>query len=392
MLSWDDARAVLADERLPALLVDRDALDRNTDLVLGLASRAGKPVRLATKSIRSVRLLERVLTRGAPFVRGLLAYSVDEAVRLAERGHGDILVAYPTVERRALENVAQRAPDALTLLVDHRDHVDAIAKAARVHRARLKVCLELDVSFRARAGQVHLGPRRSPLRDAESVVALAREIADRPELELAALMGYEAHIAGLSDASFPMRTFKKLAWPRVLEVRQATFDALKREGLLPKIVNGGGSGSLPLTLADPSTTEATIGSGLLCSHLFDRFDVVKYEPAIFFALEVCRVPDRDHVTCRGGGYIASGEPGPDRSPRPVLPEGLSYVEREGAGEVQTPLVLASGARAPRIGDPVLFRPAKAGEIAERFAEHVMYSGTAIVDRAPTYRGEGWTFF
>ena len=189
-----------------------------------------------------------------------------------------------------------------------------------------------------------------------------------------------------------MRTFKQIAWPRVREVREVTIEALSKEGLLPAIVNGGGSGSLPLTLADRSTTEATIGSGLLCSHLFDRFDAVKYEAAIFFALEVCRIPDRDHVTCRGGGYVASGETGEDRSPRPVLPEGLSYVAREGAGEVQTPLCVSNASRAPRIGDPVLFRPSKAGEIAERFAEHVVFSGGAVVDRAPTYRGEGWTFF
>lgn len=392
MLSWDVARTLLAEEPLPALLVDRDALDRNIDVVLGLASRAGKPVRVATKSFRSVRLLERVLARGAPHVRGLLAYSVHEAIRLAERGLSDIIVAYPTVDGRALAAAADRAATSVTLLVDHIDHVEAISKAARARGTRLKVCLELDVSFRARGGQVHLGPRRSPLHDAESVVELARAIAARPELELAALMGYEAHIAGLADASFAMRTFKKLAWPRVLEVREATFSALRQEGLLPPVVNGGGSGSLPLTLADPSTTEATIGSGLLCSHLFDHFDAVKYEPAIFFALEVCRIPDREHVTCRGGGYVASGESGPDRSPRPVLPEGLAFVEREGAGEVQTPLVVSHAARAPRIGDPVLFRPAKAGEIAERFAEHLMFSDGKMVDRAPTYRGEGWTFF
>jgi D-serine deaminase-like pyridoxal phosphate-dependent protein len=392
MLSWDGLRAMTADESLPALLVDRDALDRNIDVVLGLARGAGKPVRIATKSIRSVRLLERVLARGAPLVRGLLTYSVNEAVRLAERGLSDVLVAYPTVDPRALAAVAERAASEVTLLADHRDHVDAIARAARARGVRLKVCLELDVSFRARQGQVHLGPRRSPLHDAESVVALAREVRERPELELAALMGYEAHIAGISDASFAMRTFKRLAWPRVVEVREATFEALKREGLLPPIVNGGGSGSLPMTLADASTTEATIGSGLLCSHLFDRFDAVKYEPAIFFALEVGRLPDHDHVTCRGGGYVASGEVGADRLPRPVLPEGLAYVDREGAGEVQTPLVVTHAARKPRIGDPILFRPAKAGEIAERFAEHVLFSGAAIVDRAPTYRGEGWTFF
>jgi D-serine deaminase-like pyridoxal phosphate-dependent protein len=276
-------------------------------------------------------------------------------------------------------------------MVDHREHLDAAAATARARGVRLRVAIELDVSFRPGLG-VHLGPRRSPLRDADAVLALAREIARTPELELVAIMGYEAHIAGVPDDGPAIRAFKRAAWPRVVSLRAETLAALRREGLAPSVVNAGGSGSLHASLADPSATEATIGSGLLCAHLFDRFDAERYEPALFIALEVCRIPDAGHVTCRGGGYVASGAPGPDRLPLPVLPAGLRYVDREGAGEVQTPLEVSGATRAPRIGDPVLFRPAKSGEIAERFREHVLYAGERIVGRMPTYRGENWSFF
>ena len=43
------------------------------------------------------------------------------------------------------------------------------------------------------------------------------------------------------------------------------------------------------------------------------------------------------------------------------------------------------------GDPVLFRPAKAGEIAERFDEYLLKRGDRIVGRAKTYRGLGHCF-
>jgi D-serine deaminase-like pyridoxal phosphate-dependent protein len=45
-----------------------------------------------------------------------------------------------------------------------------------------------------------------------------------------------------------------------------------------------------------------------------------------------------------------------------------------------------------IGDPVFFRPAKAGEIAERFDEYVLVRDGSVQEIVPTYRGEGQTFY
>jgi D-serine deaminase-like pyridoxal phosphate-dependent protein len=93
------------------------------------------------------------------------------------------------------------------------------------------------------------------------------------------------------------------------------------------------------------------------------------------------------VTCLLGGYVASGEPGPDRLPLPLVGKLLPM---EGAGEVQTPVVLPDGVEVP-LGAPLLFRPAKSGELAERFNEYLLWRGDRIVDRAPTYRGLGRAF-
>jgi len=96
------------------------------------------------------------------------------------------------------------------------------------------------------------------------------------------------------------------------------------------------------------------------------------------------------VTVLGGGYLASGVPGPDRLPQPYLPAGLRYDKNEGAGEVQTPLI-GTAADGLRLGDRVWFRHAKAGELCERFATLYLIEGGRIVDEVPTYRGEGKTF-
>ena len=55
---------------------------------------------------------------------------------------------------------------------------------------------------------------------------------------------------------------------------------------------------------------------------------------------------------------------------PWLPEGLALSPLEGAGEVQTPLHAPSNVRLA-IGDVVFFRHAKAGELAEHFAEYLL---------------------
>ena len=73
-----------------------------------------------------------------------------------------------------------------------------------------------------------------------------------------------------------------------------------------------------------------------------------------------------------------------------MPTGLKLVLTEGCGEVQTPLRVPAGLQIP-LGAPVLFRHAKAGELAERFNEYLLVSKGAIVSRAKTYRGEGRCF-
>ena len=92
----------------------------------------------------------------------------------------------------------------------------------------------------------------------------------------------------------------------------------------------------------------------------------------------------------GGGWIASGPPGLDRQPTLSWPRGLRTNPREGAGEVQTP-VLGSAAHGLRLGEHVWFRHAKAGELCERVNTLHLVSGADIVEQVPTYRGEGHAF-
>jgi hypothetical protein len=143
-----------------------------------------------------------------------------------------------------------------------------------------------------------------------------------------------------------------------------------------------------------------VGSGLLQSHLFDNYRSRLYsrnncllnEAAFAFALRVTRSCQPDSITCHSGGFIASGAISHDKQPIVLLPRGLRCYGDEGFGEVQTPLHVPSSIVPPRIGDPIFFRPSKAGEIAERFHQYLLVQGNRIVSRARTYRGDGHTFY
>lgn len=370
----------------------------------GMISRAaGKPIRIASKSLRVRGLIEAAqAVRG---VRGVLAYTLAEALWLSST-IDDLVVGYPTVDRAAIAALAgdETAADRITIMIDdpgQLDLVDAVAAPAR--RPMIKVCIELDASLDL-AGQ-HLGVYRSPLHHPEDVVALARNTLSRKGFRLAGLMAYEAQIAGIGNVvpgnpvrSGMVRAMQRRSVTELAERRTRTVAVVR--SLLQQagaddlaFVNGGGTGSLDTTTADPSVTEIAAGSGIFGPHLFDHYRAFAPAPAVAFALPVVRRPRPDVATVLGGGWIASGPPGRDRLPQPVWPSGLGYVGTEGAGEVQTPLRGANAA-ALAIGDRVWFRHTKAGELSEHVDHLVLLDGDpnmTIIARLPTYRGEGRTF-
>src|ERR1700712_2488057 len=67
----------------------------------------GKPVRVASKSIRCRALLEEILRRDQGFA-GLMTFTLPETLWLAEQGVENLLLAYPTPDVGGLGELAQR--------------------------------------------------------------------------------------------------------------------------------------------------------------------------------------------------------------------------------------------------------------------------------------------
>ena len=378
----------------PFALVDLDAMWENAAQMLARGS--GKPIRVASKSVRCRPLLERILAHDVRF-RGLMTFTLEETLWLHDHGQRDMLLAYPTADHGALGRLAQiGAAGRPIVMVDSTEQLDLIAAAAPAPAAPIRVCIEFDTAFHLARGRMKIGPKRSPVRTPADAAALARAIEQRPGFELSALMGYEGHIAGVGDRPLGkplqgpvIRRMQRASAAEIAERRAAVVEAVRAVAPV-EIVNGGGTGSLHTTSEEPAVTELTAGSGFYAPTLFDRYSAFRLRPAAAFALPVVRRPSRDTVTLLGGGYHASGSAGQDRLPEPWLPPGLRLDPLEGAGEVQTP-VRGETARGLALGDPVFMRHAKAGELCERFDTLHLVSGGEVVEEVPTYRGERKTF-
>lgn len=113
-----DIDAVTAHLDPPFAVVDLDAFDHNaTDLV---RRAAGTPI----------------------------------ALWLAGHGHDDLLVAYPTADRTALRALAgnRRAAAAIAIMVDDVAQLDLVDAACGADRPPIRVCLDVDASWRPLGG------------------------------------------------------------------------------------------------------------------------------------------------------------------------------------------------------------------------------------------------
>jgi D-serine deaminase-like pyridoxal phosphate-dependent protein len=387
-------RAIFSGRRMPFAFVDLDLLDAN---VRAVRSRAGgKRIRVASKSVRCVAILRRLLAADES-IQGLMAFTAREAVWLAAQGFDDLLIGYPCVQPDDLAAVARATAEGahITLMVDSIAQVERIEAAARAAGIRLPLCLDIDMALPAPG--LHFGTWRSPLRTPADVRPVVARITGSAHVSLDGIMGYEAQIAGVGD-SYPGKVLKN-ALVRRLKARSVREVARRRAAIVQlaeemgarlRFVNGGGTGSIATTQREPAVTEITVGSAFYAPALFDNYREFRYLPAAGYAVEIVRRPAPGIYTCLGGGYTASGAAGADKAPQPFLPVGARLDTLEGAGEVQTPIHYAGPERLD-IADPIFLRHSKAGELCERFTSLLLVQNGMVVGETPTYRGEGQCF-
>src|SRR5579863_6354673 len=158
---YDYYRDIFLGRPMPFAYLDLDLLDKN---IRQIKSRTGgKQVRLASKSLRSVAVIRRILNADACF-QGLMCFTAQEAAYMAQQGFDDLLIGYPCWHEEDIATVARAtaAGAHITLMIDSVEHVEQVEKVAQTYDVRLPLCLDIDMS--SNFPGLHFGVWRSSLR------------------------------------------------------------------------------------------------------------------------------------------------------------------------------------------------------------------------------------
>ena len=388
--SYDELKDLVSNQKFPLAICDLDAFNQNLERIGKFLRITKKSLRLCTKSVRVPELVSKV--EKEDFVNGIFTYNSAEALFYAENYKiKDILMGYPTMSKVDVEELCQAAKVdgvRISVMVDDTKQIDLLDDLATKNNVEIDILIEIDVADKLFGRNV--GVLRSPIREPEVVVSLARFISKKSQLYFRGIMGYEAQNASIGDDKMLFRYAKKRSRKKVNVWRQNVVDALNTAGFQPEVVNGGGSGCYQETATEPSITEIGIGSLLFKSHIFDTINSLnEFLPSIFFVLQIVRKPRINIATAFSGGYVSSGSV--RALPKSVIPKNLKISKDEAFGEVQTPFIFNPNQIELNLGDPIFCRFGKAGEPLEHFNEIHVYSIGEITATYKTYRGFGKRF-
>ena len=287
-------------------------LDKNIDNVLAAFEVENKTLRIATKSIRSVEILNYIFDRAKAtgrrhLLRGLMCYSVQEAKYLSENGYDDFLIPYPTYQKSDIETVVQMVSEGkvICLTVDSVSSVKALENSItsiiktmepqkiESFSRKIRIAIDLDMSYDGPLGY-RMGAHRSRITPNIGLTDCIQYIeTNTSTVKVIGLIGYEAHVAGLPDRSpyklvpnFIVRWLKQKFYLHCKKQRELINQSCKYKAINLEFFNGGGSGNFRQALEDASLTEISVGSAFLQGHIFDNFDSNESYPAMCFALQV----------------------------------------------------------------------------------------------------------
>jgi len=370
----------------PTMVIDKDRLLANARQVM--RNMDGRfPLRLVAKSLPCLPLLD--LLRQTMQTRRLMVFNLPYLQQLAvQRGDVDLLLGKPLPVAAAAEfyrsfHGGQFQPGRqLQWLVDTPQRLAQYRDLARGQKLDMRVSLEIDVGL-------HRGGVDSP-QMLQQMLAILRE---EPRLQLAGMMGYDAHVAKLPLARLREKALgeAKAIYREYAEIAtQALRSAGEEKGL---VLNAGGSPTYRLHDGSGAANEIALGSALVKPSDFDTELLQDLAPASFIATPVLKADRRfqmpigvevlgdaarawdmnqEHVYfVYGGNWMAD----------PVSPAGLAASGLYGNSSNQQAL-LGSGTQQLQVDDYVFFRPRQSEAVLQHFGDIAVMENGRITERWP----------
>lgn len=369
----------------PSLLIDRAALDRNIDTLMGHIN--GRfHYRIVAKSLPSIALLNHVMQRTGS--NRLMVFHQPFLNQVTEAfPDADVLLGKPMPVAAAQRFYAQwqqqdtRFDPAAQLqwLVDTPTRLGQYQQLAEALQQPLRLSIEIDV-----------GLHRGGVADWQQLAAMVRNIQAHPLLTLAGLMGYEPHLAKLPG--------KPARWRDQAMARYAEAVACVREQLgdAPLTLNCGGSPTYQLyDQGDFPFNELSAGSCLVKPGDFDIATLSDHQPAAYIATPVLKRMERTQIPGIDLGKLqALWDPNKARGffiyggywkAEPVSPAGLNNNGLYGRSTNQE--LLNGSARVDlQPDDWVFLRPTQSEFVFLQFGDLLLVGDQGIEARWPVLQG------
>ena len=279
----------------PALIVDREALDRNIARMAAYARAHQVAVRPHAKTHKSVEIAKRQIAAGAI---GLCCAKLGEAEVLADGGIANILLTSPVVSQPGILRLVElnRRSEGLIVIVDHPENAAALAAATD---RTLGVLVDIDP-----------GMRRTGVASAAAALELAICIRGLDRLAYRGVQmycGVHQHMAKFSEREAAIRD--RMAYLKTV------VELLSEHQAAPEIVTGAGTGTHRIDGAIGLLTEWQVGSYVFMDRQYTEVDLTgdgttPYEYALFVDASVISCNTAGMATIDAGFKALATDGGP----------------------------------------------------------------------------------
>lgn len=210
----------------PALVLDLDAMEANIASLAEHARAHGYSVRPVAKIHKCVEIARRQVAAGG---LGPCCATLAESEVMVDGDLAGVMLFTSVVTAPKLERLAalNARAEGLIVVADDPSNVVQLEQAGRRSGRSLQVLVDVEV-----------GGRRTGIADTQRAVDLARLVAESDGLEYIGVQGYVGNHQNTVDYDVRRARSFKLLQPLVRVVER-----LHEEGLAPRIVSGGGTGT-----------------------------------------------------------------------------------------------------------------------------------------------------
>ena len=266
------------DIQTPALVLDLNALERNIKKMGDYAKSQGMRHRVHGKMHKSVDVAKLQERLGGAV--GVCCQKVSEAEVFARGGIKDVLVSNQVRDPKKIDRLAQmpKYGGRVIVCVDDIDNVPQLSAAAQKHSTEIHCFVEIDC-----------GAGRCGVSTSNDVVKIASAIDEAAGLKFTGIQAYQGAMQHIDE--YEARKAKlDIAIAQVSDA----VDALRKVGLEPELVSGGGTGSYYFESNSGVFNELQCGSyafmdadyGRILDKDGNRIDQGEWENAFFIFTQV----------------------------------------------------------------------------------------------------------